>query len=203
MDERQRLTISIGSDMKEMLRKYKRLTGKSHSEIVREALRSHFEHLEEMRYDFNPERARLYYEMLAGGEHVILDIDHWILFLRELNSANDSAFWEDHRRVARSHAEQFRQRRIPPAEVLRRLEACNFFTLSRSSDRDFTLVLSSEVTKRFIKTFLEEVFAGMGIEVEVREDYSKLRLRLLDPGHVENADREVAGESSMNSTASV
>ena len=180
MGEKQRLTISIDAELKRLLRKYKKRTGKSHSEIVREALKSHFEQLEDQIYDFSPERARLYYEMLAGGEHVILDIDHWILFLRELNREENSAFWEDHRRVARSHAEQFRERGIPPFEILKRLEACNFFTLSRSTGSDFTLVLSSEVTKRFIRAFLEEVFAGMGIVVEVREDYSKLRLRFLE-----------------------
>lgn len=185
MAEKQRLTISIDPEMKKILKKYKKHTGKSHSEIVREALRSYFDHIENQIYDFSPERARLYYEMLAGGEHIILDIDHWILFLRELNRENRTGFWEDHRRVARSHAEQFRERGISAMEVLKRLEACNFFSLSRSTGMDFTLVLSSEVTKRFIKTFLEEVFAGMGIDVEVREDYSKLRLRFLEASNSE------------------
>jgi len=175
----ERLTISIEPSIKEFLKKYKKYTGKSHSEIVREALKNYFELMGGDIYGFNPEKGRLYHEMLSSGEHIILDIDHWILFLRELNSEDRTGFWRDHKVVARSHAEQFVERGISPTDVLKRLEACNLFTLSKNSNLEFTIVLTSEETKKFIKTFLEEVFLGMNLNVEVREDYSKLRLRFI------------------------
>ncbi|GBE55664.1 MAG TPA: CopG family transcriptional regulator [Euryarchaeota archaeon] len=176
----ERLTISVGPAIKEFLKKYKKYTGKSHSEIIREALKNYFELMDGDIYSFNPELGRLYYEMLSSGEHIILDIDHWMLFLREVNSKDRTGFWKEHRAVARSHAEQFAERGVSPMEVLQRLEACNLFTLSKNSDTEFTIVLSSDVTKKFIKTFLEEVFRGMNLKVEVREDYSKLRMRIIE-----------------------
>ncbi|GCC10470.1 hypothetical protein IPdc08_00498 [archaeon] len=180
MEGSERLTISVGPVIKEFLRKYKKYTGKSNSEIIREALKSYFELMDGNIYRFNPETGRLYHEMISSGEHIILDIDHWMLFLREVNSGDRTGFWKDHRTVARSHAEQFAERGVSPIKVLKRLEACNLFTLSKNSDTEFTIVLSSEVTKKFVKTFLEEVFRGMNLKVEVREDYSKLRMRIIE-----------------------
>ncbi|MCD6456040.1 MAG: hypothetical protein J7K81_04545 [Methanophagales archaeon] len=64
--------------------------------------------------------------------------------------------------------------------ILKRLEACNFSKLRKTSKSDFTLVLGSDVPKKFVKTELEEIFAaGMGFQVEIKEDFSKLRVKVL------------------------
>lgn len=51
--------------------------------------------------------------------------------------------------------------------------------LHKTSRSDFTLVLGSDVPKKFIKTELEEIFAGMGFQVEIKEDFAKLRVKVL------------------------
>ncbi len=67
-----------------------------------------------------------YVEMLAEGEHVILDIDHWVKFLKFIESHPESEkFWEIYREVAKAHVEEFRCKDV--RYVLKRLEACNFF----------------------------------------------------------------------------
>ena len=33
--------------------------------------------------------------------------------------------------------------------------------------------------KKFVKTELEEIFAGMGLKVEIKEDLAKLRVKVL------------------------
>ena len=44
-------------------------------------------------------------EMLSAGEHVILDIDHWLLFLGFVESHPEKdKFWELHREVCQAHA---------------------------------------------------------------------------------------------------
>jgi hypothetical protein len=119
-------------------------------------------------------------EMLKVGEHVIVDIDHWLLFLRFIETHPEKEkFWELNKPIYAAHAEQFKHKSYCVEDVLRRLEACNYFTLNKVSKNDYTLILSSEILKKFIKTLLEETFSGMGFKVDIREDIAKLRVKVL------------------------
>lgn len=75
--------------------------------------------------------------------------------------------------------EQFRHKFYRAEYVLKRLKTCNLFKLSKTSKNAFTLVLGSDVPKKFVKTELEEIFDGMGFQVEIKEDFSKLRVKVL------------------------
>ena len=75
--------------------------------------------------------------------------------------------------------EQFRHKFHRAEYILKRLETCNLFKLSKTSKNAFTLVLGSDVPKKFVKTELEEIFDGMGFQVEIKEDFSKLRVKVL------------------------
>ena len=59
-----------------------------------------------------------------------------------------------------------------------RLEVCNFYRLTKNAPNDFTLVLVSEVSKDFIRVFLEEYFAAMGVKAEIKENLTKLRVTI-------------------------
>ena len=170
-----RVTIAFDEKSYEIFSRLKEKLNQSQSEIIRNALRFYYEHqgLE----DYDIEKLRIYVEMLGEGEHIILDIDHWIAFLRFMETHPErEKFWEFHREVARSHAEQFRGK--TPEYILERLEACNFFRINRISENEFTLILGNEIARYFIKTFLEEVFEGAGINAEIREDLTKLRVKV-------------------------
>ncbi|WP_456477590.1 CopG family transcriptional regulator [Geoglobus ahangari] len=166
--------ISIALD-EETNRIFTELRGSftSVSEMFRELLRfySRFRFLENQ----DPFRIKTYVEMLSEGEHVILDIDHWVAFLRFMNTHPEKErFWEVHERIPKSHAEEFEGR---DAEfILRRLEACNFFRLNVKSG-EYTLVLWNDEVKEFVREFLEGVFEGMGIKAEIKEEIAKLRVR--------------------------
>jgi hypothetical protein len=62
--------------------------------------------------------------------------------------------------------------------LLARLEICNFFRLIKNGQNDFTLILVSEVSKDFIKIFLEEYFAAMDVKAELKENLTKLRVTI-------------------------
>ncbi len=68
-------------------------------------------------------------------------------------------------------------------ELLARLEVCNFFRLTKNAANEFTLVLVSETSKDFIRIFLEEYFAAMGVKAEIKENLTKLRVTV-KPGTV-------------------
>jgi len=171
-----RVTIAFDEESYEIFNELREKSKQSQSEIIRNALKFYYSYRDFENLD--GERIKIYVEMLSEGEHIILDIDHWIAFLRlvETHPEKDK-FWELHREVARSHAEQFKGK---SAEyILERLEACNFFRMNRVSENEFTLILGNEITKNFIRIFLEEVFAGVGINAEIKEDLTKLRVKVL------------------------
>ena len=71
----------------------------SDSEVMRRALKFYSENktLE------NPpvkKKIHAYLGMLLTGEHVILDVDHWLMFLRRIASSPEKEkFWTEHREV--------------------------------------------------------------------------------------------------------
>ncbi len=169
-----RVTVALDEESMKVFNKLKEELNLSQSEIVRRALKfySEFRDLEK----YSKEKIETYIEMLAEGEHVILDIDHWASFLRFIEDhPRSDEFWKLHREVARAHAEEFEGRGVD--YILSRLEACNFFRVSKKGD-EYTLVLNNELTKKFVREFLEELFKRMGIKHEIKEDLMKLRLKI-------------------------
>jgi hypothetical protein len=171
-----RITIALDGETNILIEKMKEEMKVSQSELVREALRFYYENKRiadvavRHKIDF-------YMDMLLSGEHVILDVDHWLLFLNLLESSPEKEFfWKKHREVARSHAEQLRYKVCSLEDLLKRLEACNFFRATKNSENDFTLVLGSETAKEFIKSFIEEFLATAGFRADIKENLTKLRV---------------------------
>lgn len=171
-----RITVAFDSLTANLLEKISKEAGLSQSEIMRRALRFYSDN----RMLENAETRKkiyTYMDLLLNGEHVILDVDHWLLFLKLVESCPSAEdFWEEHRDVARSHREQLKTKVLSAEELLERLGACNFFRVTKNSEKDFTLVLGSELPKTFVRIFLEEYFAGMGVKAEIKENLAKLRV---------------------------
>ncbi|BAI60656.1 conserved hypothetical protein [Methanocella paludicola SANAE] len=176
------IRVTISFDEKSY-RNFEALRGEidvSQSELIRRAINYYYENRSSL--DSPPdERVSGYKDMLGNGEHIILDVDHWLLFLKTVeSSSNQSEFWNTHRDIARSHAEQLAKKVTSPEALLKRLETCNLFKISRSDSapNEYTLLTGSGTQRRFVREFLEETFAGMGFDANIKEDYSKLRVTL-------------------------
>ncbi|MBE0516614.1 MAG: CopG family transcriptional regulator [Methanophagales archaeon] len=175
----ERITVAMDEKTAEMMKKMRDELGTSQSELIRQALKFYGKYrlLIESQED---KKMYTYAEMLKVGEHVIVDIDHWLLFLRFIETHPEKEkFWELNKPIYEAHAEQFKHKSYRVEDVLKRLEACNYFTLNKVSKNDYTLILSSEMLKKFVKTLLEETFSGMGFKVDIREDLAKLRVKVL------------------------
>ena len=172
-----RVTIALDKETVELFEKLKEEEKTSQSGLIRRALKFYSEHRDLL--SKGDKKVDTYVEMLADGEHIILDVDHWILFLKLLeDSGQKEEFLKAHRGIAHSHGEHL-PGRVPSVEdLLRRLETCNFYKINKASDTEFTLVLATEKSKDFIKIFIEEVAAGLGFDVTVKEDYAKLRVKI-------------------------
>jgi hypothetical protein len=171
-----RITVAFDQSTAALLEKISKERSLSQSEIMRRALRFYYEN-RAIQDAATRKKLYAYMDLLLGGEHVILDVDHWLLFLKLVESSPEQEkFWNEHRDVAKSHTEQLKTRVLTAEELLARLEACNFFRMTKDSENDFTLVLGSELPKKFVRIFLEEYFAGMGVKAEIKENLAKLRV---------------------------
>ncbi len=171
-----RVTVAFDKLTADLLEKLSTENDVSQSEIMRRALKFYSENkaLEEASAK---KKAHSYLDMLLSGEHVIIDVDHWLMFLRLIQSSPEKEeFWKEHREVARTHWEQLKTKVHSTEDMLVRLEACNFYRLIKNGPNDYTLVLISELSKDFIKVFLEEYFSAMGAKVEIKENLTKLRV---------------------------
>jgi hypothetical protein len=171
-----RVTVAFDETTAKLLDKFCSETKLSQSEIMRRALKG-YDQNRQLEDPAIAKRVQLYMELLMKGEHIILDIDHWLIFLQLIDSSPEKErFWGKHREVARAHAEQLKTTTSSGEELLMRLEACNFFRLTKNGQRDFTLVLLSEYSKDFVRVFLEEYFSAIGIRAEIKQNFIKLRV---------------------------
>jgi len=172
-----RITVAFDLTTTGLLEKISKEAELSQSEIMRRAIKFYDEN--KAITDPNTKRkVRLYLEMLSKGEHIILDVDHWLLFLSLAETCENSEnFWNQHRQIAKLHSEQLGTK-IRAEDILMRLETCNFFRLVKNSEKDFTLVLGSDLPRKFIKMFLEEYFSVIGIKAEIKENLAKLTVNV-------------------------
>ncbi|MEM2911556.1 MAG: ribbon-helix-helix protein, CopG family [Candidatus Bathyarchaeia archaeon] len=172
-----RVTVAFDPPTASLLEKLSHEEGLSQSEIMRRALRFFNENKALADHVVN-RKVRSYMELLLNGEHVILDVDHWILFLRVIEFLPENEkFWNEHRKIAQSHREQLKSKVNTVESLLVRLEDCNFFKIVKNAENDFTIILISELSKKFVRLFLEEFLSGMGVKFEIKENLAKLSLR--------------------------
>jgi hypothetical protein len=173
-----RITVAFDKPTADLLEKISTQDQVSHSETMRRALKFYSEN-KALTNPATKKKIHSYQEMLLLGEHIILDVDHWLMFLRLIAfSTEKETFWSEHKEVARAHWEQLKTKVHSPEEMLQRLEVCNFYRLTKNAPNDYTLVLVSEVSKDFIRIFLEEYFAAMGVKAEIKENLTKLKVTI-------------------------
>jgi hypothetical protein len=173
-----RITVAFDKTTADLLEKLSTDAQASQSEITRRALKFYSEN-KSLEDQATKKKVQGYMDLLLNGEHIILDVDHWLMFLRLIStSPQQEQFWTEHKEVARSHWEQLKTKVHSAEEMLYRLEVCNFYRLIKNGPNDFTLVLVSEISKNFIKVFLEEYFSAMGVKAEIQENLTKLRVTI-------------------------
>ena len=173
-----RITVAFDKPTADLLEKISTQDQVSQSETMRRALKFYSEN-KALTDPTTKKKINAYQDLLLSGEHIILDVDHWLMFLRLIaSSPQKDTFWAEHKEVARSHWEQLKTKVHSPEEMLTRLEVCNFYRLTKNAPNDYTLVLVSEVSKDFIRIFLEEYFAAMGVRAEIKENLTKLRVTI-------------------------
>ena len=176
-----RITIALDDETSGLLNDLKTYSKDSQSCLIRKSIQFYHKFKKILEnYNGNSEYClKTYLDLLSHGEHIILDIDHYLSFLKFIEqSPNRNEFWEVNRLIGKAHAEEFCQTLdISTVEnVIERLEACNFFKIVKENSNRYTLLLGSDIQKNFLKIFLEEVLNGMGFKVQIQEAFSKITI---------------------------
>ncbi|MBE8540342.1 ribbon-helix-helix protein, CopG family [Geoglobus acetivorans] len=172
-----RTSVSLDSKTLEKINELIRKTGKSVSEIVREAINLY--HATEFSPGFTENALKTYIDFLSEGEHVIVDLEHWCAIWEELNEKADDRFWELIVKSGIEHGIQYYNKGLRDVKsILDYMEPGNFFRYKEDSDGSYTLILSCPSEMKFIRVFLENILKAQNIDAEIRESIGKLRIVL-------------------------
>ena len=180
-----RVTIALDDKTHALLQELKGESRKSQSEILRKSIKFYHEFKKVIGNDKNgmAKRVSTYLDLLSHGEHLILDVDHYLSFLKFIEESSEpERFWEINKTIGKAHAEEFSQLFVFPSveNVIERLELCNFFKIVKDSPQRYTLLLGSDIQKNFMISFLKEIFRDMNFNVEIKESFSKLKLTICE-----------------------
>jgi hypothetical protein len=76
-----RITVAFDQATADLLEKISKGAALSQSEIMRRALRFYYKN-SAIDDDATRKKIYTYMDLLRRGEHIILDVDHWLLFLK-------------------------------------------------------------------------------------------------------------------------
>jgi hypothetical protein len=171
-----RLTVSLDGQSREALDELVDLTGEGQSETVRRAIIFYAANFQVANSETNVDLEQ-YYQMLSGGEHVLLDIDflHGLLDNVELENGEPSPeFQAVIDRVAEFHAEEYRTRFSSLEDILDWLAFCGFLTARKAEDDTYHVVFPTEKVKWFMTRFIQRSTEKLDFDVEVSEGVSKV-----------------------------
>lgn len=188
----ERVTVSLDADASAALDDLVDRTDETQSEAVRRALTFYAANFEAATgAGGTDESLAAYHRMLAGGEHVLLDVDFLHAFLERVDPDDpDEAFIEAVDRVSKYHAHEYAERFDDVGELLHWLSLCGFLTVRASDGSDGTwadgarvssgdaadayhVVFPSESMRWFMVRFVRESTAELPFEVAVEEGVSK------------------------------
>ena len=178
---RDRVTVSLDDDAKAALDDLAERSGAGQSEVVRRALTFYAANFEAATSAGSGENLADYHRMLAGGEHVLLDVDFLHCFLDRIDTDDpDDEFMEAVDRVSEYHSHEYAERFDDIGELLDWLSLCGFLTVRNAEGDTYHVVFPSESMRWFMTRFVRRSTTEVPFEVEIEESVSKVLVRQRD-----------------------
>jgi len=172
-----RVTVSLDDDAQAALEDLTSRTGLGQSELVRRSLTFYATNFQATSTDASENLAD-YHRMLAGGEHVLLDVDFLHCFLDRIDTDDpDDEFMEAVDRVSEYHSHEYAERFDDVGELLDWLSLCGFLTVRNSEGDTYHVVFPSESMRWFMTRFVRKSTTEVPFEVEIEESVSKVLVR--------------------------
>jgi predicted transcriptional regulator len=171
-----RVTVSLDEDASAALETLTDRTESGQSELVRRALTFYAANFEAATADAGA-NLDAYHRMLAGGEHILLDVDFLHCFLDHVENDGgdpDSDFLACIDRVAAYHASEYDKRFSNLGELLDWLSFCGFLTVRETTEDTYHVVFPSESMKWFMLRFIDGSTTTVGFDIDIDEGVAKV-----------------------------
>ncbi|AEA46178.1 ribbon-helix-helix protein, CopG family [Archaeoglobus veneficus] len=191
-----RISVAVDSDTDRILRILAKKENKTISEIIRNAISVYSEFDKDKEKGVSPGKTKIYAELLAGREHVIVDIELWVAMLDELNETASEKFWEIVEKIGYEHGIQYRMKGLYSLQdVLTHMENENWFRV-KADEGIYTLILSARSEQRILRTFFKGLLRALNIDAEMVEGLRKLIIVVNSDGHVKEEELVTSSSTS-------
>ena len=174
----ERLSVSLDDESIDIIKKYLPKYKGSKANLIRRAL-EHLKDFEEIQERVPFKDIDIYLDYLAKMEHVIVDIAHWKAIFTEIGSGSEK-FWKEVYEIGVEHWKEYSDKNIKNIQkILEYVEKTNWYKLNIDSENSFTLILAVSEASRFVTTFFKGFFSRYSRDVEITEEYKKIRIRII------------------------
>jgi hypothetical protein len=173
-----RVCASLDDESLAIIEKYLPKYKCSRANLIRKALRC-LEDCEEVQENAPLDKIMIYIDYLVKLEHVILDIADGKAIFSEIGEGSEE-FWDKIHRIGEEHLKEYQDKGLRTVEqMLKYVENTNWYQLSVDTENKFTLILTVSEASRFVKTFFKGLFKNYPRNVEVIEEFKKIRIRIV------------------------
>jgi len=173
-----RVCANFDDESLAIIEKYQAKYKGSTANLLRLALRC-LKICEEAQEKASLEKITAYIDFLAKMEHVIIDIAVGKAIFSEIGEGSEK-FWDDIHKIGEEHLKEFYDKGLRNAkQILEYVEKTNWYKLSIDSENSYTLILAVSEGSKFVKTFFEGLFKKYPKKVEIKEEFKKIRIRIL------------------------
>jgi len=175
----ERLSISLDNECIKIIENcLQKHCGSSKADIIRKALQN-LKLYEKLQEKTSLENIDAYIEYLAKMEHMIIDIAHCKSIFEEIGEGSEE-FWKKVHDIGVEHYREFSDRGIKNIrKILKYIEKTNWYQLNVDTENSYTLILTVSESSKFVKTFFEGVFYNYPKDVEITEEFKKIRIRVI------------------------
>ena len=165
-----RISVAVDVETDNKLREIAKKENKTVSEIIRKAITVY----SELERNVSPEKTKIYSELLAGREHVMVDIELWIAMLDELNKSASDNFWQTVEKIGYELGIQYRMRDINDVfEIFSYMENGNLFRV-KTVGSVYTFILLTRSEQKLLKLLFKGMLKALDIKAEIVEGLKKL-----------------------------
>ncbi|WP_255171135.1 ribbon-helix-helix protein, CopG family [Natrononativus amylolyticus] len=170
----ERVTASLDADSIEALETLCTKTDSPQSEIVRRALTFYATNFEAANGHASDKLGQ-HYQMLMSGEHVLLDIDFFHVFLEYCYADGDPEpeLVQAIDRVSDYHAREYATEFETIGDLLTWLSFCGFLEVQRNTEDTYHVIFPSEATRWFATRFIERSTVEMPLEIDIERGVLK------------------------------
>jgi len=172
-----RLTISLDDDSEAIIDTISKKYNLNKTGVIRKALQI-LDQQEKLKKTSSTDTIQAYCEFLENKDHIILDVDHWDTFFREIDKGSEE-FWNEVYEIGVEHQKEYHNKGMRTVkDILSFVEKTNWYILNEDSEKSFTLILNLSNSGKFVEYFFKGFFKNHPQQVKIEKGARKIRVTI-------------------------